>query len=274
MGSTIKSCNINKSASFFGALFFAIAFASGEVSAETLSIHPVTVELGFSVTRFNYTEFSDAGATLDKELGGLPGLSLKAVRRTSLWEWEGNASYDLGSVDYTGQDSAGAPYNTITDEEVGDFSLKLGRWLDDGSTFQPYIGLGHHLWNRNIRSASLAGLFESYNWQYVLLGAKIITYRQSTSDLKLDISLIRPVNPSMYVAAYDATLHLESRNGLRLMLTAHSKLTENTTIILEPYYEYWQLGRSPSIIAGKYTVYEPASKTKNVGVNLRFGKLF
>ncbi len=243
-------------------------------AAEALPSGISSVEIGVSALRFNYAEYKADGTTWDRELGTIPGLSFKLTQRFSVWEWEGMANYHYGRVDYTGQTNLGVPYNTRTDEGIGDVALRLGCWFEGSHPIMPYAGLGYRRWDRDIRPASLAGLFESYRWKYTWLGAKIIAHQQGASNLMLDISWIKPIDPVLHVEAYHASLNPESRNGLRLMLTSHTVLHENTTLILEPYFEYWELGRSPSVITGGITIYEPASKTKNLGFNLRIGRMF
>lgn len=233
--------------------------------------------------RFNYAEYNPAGNVLDKEQGVMPGLSFRFAQRRyawgGAWEWEGLAGYHHGRVDYTGQTQSGVPYNTNTDEEISDFALRMGRWFEGSYPVMPYAGLGYRRWDRDILPAGLGGLFESYRWKYAWLGAKILAYQQETSNLTLDIGWIKPIDPEMLVdfrGAYNATprLKLGSRAGLRLMLTSHLTIRENTTLIMEPYYEYWQLGRSPLITTGGISVLEPASKTRNFGFNLRIGRAF
>lgn len=239
-----------------------------------------TAEIGLSLLRFDYAEFNDDGSTLDRELGGIPGWSFKFSQHYPDWEWEGLASYHQGRVDYTGQTQAGVPHNTNTDEEVVDVALRMGRWFEGSYPVMPYAGLGYRRWNRDILStSSVGGLFESYRWKYAWLGAKIIAYQQGASNLMLDIGWIRPLSPVMFVdfkGAYNISpnLYPESRNGLRLMLTSRSEIRENTALIVEPYYEYWKLGKSPTVVTGGIPVCEPASKTKNFGVNLRLGRRF
>jgi len=263
-----------KSASLIGALFFVLLFSLNESAAEALQPAAYTAEIGVSAMRFHYAEFKDDGTILDRELGNIPGLSFRLTQRVSAWEWEGKASYHYGRVSYTGQTNFGVPYNTRTDEGISDVALRLGRWFEGSYPIMPYAGLGYRRWNRDIRSASLAGLFESYRWKYAWLGAKIIAYQQGSAHFTLDIGWLRPIEPVMHVGAYHASLYPESRDGLRLMLTNYMTLSEKTTLILEPYYEYWELGRSPGVTTGGLTVYEPASKTTNLGFNLRLGWVF
>ena len=258
----------SKSARFIGALF--LAFALTEVSAAEVAQPSVTTaEIGLSVLRFDYTEYKDNGSTWNRELGGIPGMSFRLTQRYSSWEWEGVASYHHGRVAYTGQTSLGIPHNSHTDEEVGDIALRLGRWFGGSYPVMPYAGLGYRQWDRDI-----GVLFESYRWKYAWLGAKIMAHQRRASIFMLDIGWIKPLDPEMHVNVYNVSLSPESRDGLRLMLTSYMSLSKNTTLMLEPYYEYWELGRSPSIVNGRFIIYEPASKTTNLGFNSRLGRKF
>jgi hypothetical protein len=83
----------------------------------------------------------------------------------------------------------------------------------------------------------------------------------------------------MYVdfkGAYNAApeLYPQSKFGLRLMLTSRLALTHDTHLTLEPYFENWGLGRSPTATQNGISVFEPTSKTNNVGFNLRLGRMF
>jgi hypothetical protein len=264
----------NKGASLTGALFFAVVFMPTECAADDRQSGTYTAEIGVSTLSFNYAELNDAGATLDKELGSIPGLSFRLAQRQSDWETDLLASYHYGRVDYIGQTQSGVPYNTRTDEKVGDFALRLGRWFEGSYPVMPYAGFGYRRWDRDILGGG--GYFESYYWKYVWLGAKFVAYQRAATNLMLDIGWVRPLDPvlDVYGAFNNPTLSPGSRSGLRLMLTSRLMLVENTALILEPYYEYWQLGRSPSVSSGGSTIYEPESKTRNFGMNMRLGMMF
>jgi hypothetical protein len=261
----------NKSAGLIGALFLVLGFIQMGSAAEVAQPSATTAEIGFSVLRFDYAELKDDGTTWDKELGSIPGLSFRLTRRYASWEWEGMASYYYGRVDYTGQTNLGTPYNTHTDEEISNVALRLGRWFEGSYPVMPYAGLGYRHWNREIQPSSLGGLFETYRWKYANVGAKVMFYKHGSSNFMLDIGWIKPIDPVMHAGIYNTSLNPESQDGLQLMLTSHMAITENTILILEPYFEYWKLGFSPSVTSGGITVYEPASRTKNLGINLRFG---
>lgn len=257
-----------------------VASAAGEIGRA-----PFKVEAGVSALRFDYTEYKGDGSIWDMEQGVIPGLSVRFGQRLSAWEWEGVGSYHHGRVDYNGQTNLGAPYATRTDETIADFALRIGRWFGAGHPWMPYAGLGYRRWDRDILPGLsvdgkwVGGLFESYRWKYVWTGAKFIALQKEKTRLVLDGGILVPIDPEMHVdfkGTYNISpvLYPESRTGLRVMLTSSHALSVNTELTLEPYYEYWELGRSPIVNDGGVSVYEPASKTSNLGLNVRLVRMF
>jgi hypothetical protein len=273
----ILSFTNNKSARSLGALFFAcFILIPAEVVAASKEPVSLKAEVGISALRFNYSEFGDTGGILDKELGGIPGLTYKLTLRHSAWEWENIGSYHQGQVPYAGQTNFGVPYNTRTDERIGDISLRLGHWFGERYPFMPFVGIGYRRWDRNILPGTLGGLFESYRWKYAWAGSKLMVYHDAASSFTLDIGLLKPLRPELLVdfkKAYNVEpmVYPESKLGLRVQMNSSFAINRRSSLSLEPYYEYWELGRSPNITAGAVTLYEPASKTRNIGLNLRLG---
>lgn len=227
-------------------------------------------EAGFSVVRFHYQEFNDVGSLLDTERGGIPGLSLNLEWKRAAWVLEGVSSYHEGKVSYTGYTSFGDPYNTRTNEKVADVALRAGKWLDTRYPVMPYLGIGYHHWDRDILPGSISGLFETYRWPYLWFGAKVIVAKQKSAQHFVDVGFLKPINPQMQAINYSPILYPESRLGFRGVFTSNFTLTKNARVTFEPFYEYWNLGSSP--ISNSW--YEPASKTNNVGVNIRIGQDF
>lgn len=270
---------VKKSAGCFGAFFFLIIFVPLAAATEAVQPDARHAEIGFSLLRFNYSEYKDDGSTWDRELGGILGGTLRFAQRSSDWEWEGTAGLHYGRVDYAGETSLGAPYNTRTDEMIVDGAVRLGCWFDVRYPVMPYAGIGYRQWDRNILPGGVGGLFESYRWPYAWLGAKIVAQQDAESQLILDIGLLQPISPGIHIdfkGTYNAApvVYPESKTGLRVMVTANWTLAQEMYLTLEPYCEYWELGRSPLVTTGGVSVYEPASKTSNIGLNVRLGRSF
>lgn len=264
------------------ALFFFLCLLTIPVESTASSLEsPLSfkTDIGISALRFDYAEFDDSGSVLDKEMGGIPGLSLKLSLRQADWEWETAGSYHQGQVPYDGQTNFGVPYQTRTDERIGDISLRLGHWFGERYPFMPFAGIGYRRWDRNILPGTLGGLFESYRWKYIWAGSKWMVYHNGASSYTLDLGLLKPISPELIVdfkKAYNVepVVYPESKLGLRLQLNSSFAITAHSDLSVEPYFEYWELGRSPSVTAGAVTLYEPASKTRNAGLNLRLGWTF
>ena len=271
--------SIRKSASLAGVLFLAIATLSLDSTAAPSTPDSVTAEIGVSAMRFKYREYDDGGNTLDTEQGGIPGISLRLGQRLAAWEWQGIASYHQGRVDYIGQTNTGDPYNTRTDEMIGDIALRLGRHFGVDHPWVLYGGVGYRRWDRDILPGTVGGLFESYRWPYLWLGTIFTALQLDQTQLMLDVGLLKPLAPKLHVdfeGTYSVSpvVYPESRVGLRMMLTSKTRLDENTFLNVEPYFEYWNLGRSPDVATGGIVVHEPASKTGNIGINIRYGWMF
>lgn len=239
-----------------------------------------TVEVGISAIRFKYEEYSNIdGSVLDTEQGGVPGVSLKLGWYPAKWKLETIASYHQGQVDYTGQTNLGVPYNTRTDEKIGDVAVRVGRSLNEHFPVTPYFGLGYRRWDRDILPGTVGGLFESYRWTYIWLGTQVQWSDSKSSKHIFDIGLIRPLDPSLTIdfrGAYNSSplVYPVAQNGLRLLSTSSFKIHTNIQLTFEPYFEYWGLGQSPVATSNGVSVYEPSSKTGNFGVNLRLGRVF
>ena len=280
MGKSLSTGFINnKSAKYLGALFFAMVALSAQGSTLPGRTGSNQAEFGISALRFQYEEFNNTGGILDKELGGIPGVSARLTMQRSGWEWESNGSYHHGQVPYAGQTNLGVPYNTRTDETIGDVSMRFGYWFKAPLSIMPFIGIGYRRWDRNILPNSLGGLFESYRWKYAWAGSKFRLSGDTASGTVLDIGLLKPLNPELKVdfkVTYNVepTVYPEGKLGLRIMSTTHLAFTRHSEMVIEPYYEFWELGRSPDVTAGSVTLYEPASKTRNLGLNVRFALLF
>lgn len=239
----------------------------------------LTPEVGLSTLRFNYVEYADTGRVLDTEQGGMPGLTLKLEVKQLGWVLEGVGSYHQAQVSYTGETNFGVPYNTHTDEKIGDVAVRVGRWFDTQYPVMPFAGIGYRRWDRDILPATLGGLFESYHWKYAWIGAKVLLSKEATAMHVLDIGLLKPIHPKMAIdfkGAFNASPQVfpEARLGLRLLLSSKIPITQEINLVIEPYGEYWELGRSPLVTQNAVSVYEPQSKTRNIGLNVRIGKNF
>ncbi len=231
------------------------------------------VWLGLSVTDFQYKEFSDLDELLNREDGPVPGLRFAVASSAGSLLIGLEATYQTGSVDYDGQLQNGTPHKTRTDETFIDVSFSLGRQF--GMWSEVYLGGGYHQWDRDIQpSGRVSGLFERYTWIYVLLGGEQLLWQNGKHRLSLNAQMTYPINPTMALniaGSGDVSLDLGSQPGFRLQAPWRKRLASGLQLEVAPYYEYWQLGRSPDVRVGTWIIHEPRSETGNLGITLSLG---
>jgi len=250
------------------------------VSDETPSKAALTTSLGLSAMVFNYAEYGDNGGLLDYEYGVLPGVMADISRTQRDWFVTGKLSYFSGDVLYDGQTQSGLSITTHTDQNILDLFLQMGRRFHpiDHFGYTLYAGVGEHRWTRDIRSTTtVQGLTERYRWEYVALGAMANLHETNRSRWEMNLRWQRVVDPQVDVdfrGAYDSSqLTLGERTGLHFSVPWTRRLSDRSQLVIEPFYERWELGRSANhdltaqgAVVG--TVFEPQSVTNNRGVTV------
>ena len=255
------------------------AFAANKPTSQSIS-------LGLALQDFGYKEFSDQNTLLDREDGWIPGISGSYSRQTGKYSLDINLSYLKGNVVYDGQTQGGLPHKTHTNEQIIDTSISLGI-LDPVKLANPtvlYFGLGFREWQRDILPTStVLGLFETYSWHYGFIGGKIELLRKEKLSLWLDGRFTRPINPTMNICLsnFDCeNLNLGVSTSGRVSVPVHYQLHTNNKLIIEPYFESWNFGRSPDkalTINGTPTgsvIHEPRSETRNIGITVNISSQF
>lgn len=231
--------------------------------------------LGLTATSFDYEEFSDAGASLDREQGWLPGVQAGLDRDYGRWFLETGLHWSAGRIDYRSPAAS-----SRTDEDVRSLELIAGIPLQaaDRRRTSLVAGLGYREWQRDIRPTSTAsGLRETYRWGYGVLGLRAEQPFNAGTRVVVDVQLTRTIRPDIKVrfdnSFDDVSLDLGAENGFRLSLLFDHRLNESKTVWVMPWYEYWELGRSADSVltsngtpAG--TVHEPRSETGSYGISM------
>jgi hypothetical protein len=240
---------------------------SADLSPET----DMSVSAGVSFLDFHYAEYNVDGGLLDYENGLLPGFAVEVTRRESDWFVTGKLGYHAGDVLYDGQTQTGTAVVTRSDAIILDVFFQLGRQFhtDGRPSYSLYGGVGHHYWHRAIRSTgTVSGLTEIYRWDFAALGWDHVLDEGDHHTWKIDLRIQRTLSPSMEFNA--VTFPLAERNGARIAFPWSRPLQKKQRLSIEPYYERWELGRSPSrevILNGKtVSAYEPDSVTNNRGI--------
>jgi hypothetical protein len=246
---------------------------------------PLEVEAGASVMDFGYREFSDSGTLLDREDGRIPGLVARLGGKSGAWQFTGELSHHAGDVTYTGRTNVGGMVSTITAETVTGLSATLTRRI--GNRTNPeitlYGGFGYTDWTRDIQPTTtaggqpVAGLLENYYWWSGFVGSRLEMAAQPGVRFGAEVRLMRIIAPELEInfgGLYDdASLDLGEDWGMRLVLPARFRVTATSWLIVEPWIEQWEFGRSATATLTRNgtpagTVFEPASETGNFGVSL------
>jgi hypothetical protein len=244
-----------------------------------------------SALNFGYKEFDDSGALLNREDGLIPGVAFSLNRYQNKWLMAADFSYHTGSVQYQGQTTTGIPANSTTHQKITDVSAHAERWIttQGGWDWAPYFGAGFHQWVRDIQPTTLAsgatasGLYETYDWGLVFGGGKFTLYDSGKSHWVGDMRLTYHVMPKMKVdfrGQYDnATLPLGARLGTRLAFPWRYELDSQTSLMVEPFYERFELGRSDTVIitsngVAAATAFEPRSISQHYGLQVGISEHF
>jgi hypothetical protein len=178
------------------------------------------------------------------------------------------------------------PHKTHTNEKIFDSTILFGV-IDAIRLSNPsalYFGLGFREWRRDILpTASVQGLFEKYSWYYGVIGGRVELLRNKKMSLWLDGRFTRPIDPVMNICLsnFDCMdLRLGVNTSGRIALPINFRAFRNSNLIIEPYFESWDFGRSASeelTINGAPaggSIYEPRSESRNVGVTLSISREF
>jgi hypothetical protein len=243
------------------------------------------VQAGASFLDFGYQEFADNGALLDREDGRIPGFVARLAGSSRVWTLAGELSHHAGDVDYRGKTNTGGAVSTITDETITNLAVTLGRrfgrcaWRDS----RIYVGIGYNDWHRDIRPTQtaagqpVAGLVEDYVWWSGFAGAAFDFLASPGMRFGADARVIRIIDPQLEIdfggLFDDASLDLGEDWGMRIALPARFRIKAASWLVVEPWYERWEFGRSRDTSLTQNgspagTVFEPASETENIGVNL------
>lgn len=259
--------------------------------ASAQSVNESEFSISGSLMHFDYREFNDNGRLLDHEEGYLPGLLLGISQSYEQWAFAGNLSLHRGDTAYIGYTNTGIPITTTTQQNLAGLSLQAEYWLSrtQGGDLAVYFGTGYRQWERDILSTTTAGgspvggLFETYTWWSGFAGIKAALFDAGYGRCLLDMRIAQTIAPAIQVnfhGNYDnAQLALAERWGARLALPWRYALEQDSSLLVEPYAEYHEFGRSSAApltsngaVVG--SLFEPASQTMVFGVLVGISQRF
>ena len=247
----------------------------------------IEIEAGVGLLGMHYKEFDDNNVVLDREDDPIVGVRLLLREYYNGKFAELGGSFHSGSVTYLGktQPPDNTPVQTSSDADIFDIYFHFGKWRKQSATdYAVYAGLGYRYWFRYIRPGfdalnnPVAGIAEEYYWPYGILGMKFAFQTTSNVKIQLDLRAMRMFAAKMDIdflgfGGYDDTsVDLGSRWGGRIGLPIHVKLLPRQQLIIEPYIEVIDIGKSNTVevtsggVPTGTLIYEPRSETRNVGL--------
>ena len=240
-----------------------------------------TVEVAFKKYHLHYQE--DAP---DYETGWMTGMHLSYKNQNESTKQYWKISYDTTNHNdqYIGglQDQAGnylGDFRTITKNKITNREVVFATPVTDAKSAYTYIGIGYHNWDRDILgSGGVAGLSEKFSWKYIPIGYrneyKIDNKWVGAVDIALRFMFdgkMKVPNPS---TIDPFQVNLGSKVGFKLELPYTYHMNSNWTMVIKPWYEYWEIGQSNyvpqtinGVVQGNYVVYEPGSKNNQIGID-------
>lgn len=258
------------------------------IAAPTFASHTQGVFVDADMRLFDFAEFDDSGSRMVSETGWVYGANTRIA-----YEWDdiitsAKLSLFSGAVRYDGHTQAGVPHQTTTVQAIEEYEFTVGKIYDSWSAADfvvIYGGLGLHRWERDIKNkGNIAGQYELYQWGYLHVGAEGFIVKKARGSWMVQLKLLRSFMPNMYVKLKTTefggkTLKLGSHYGARLALPYSYHFSRRWEVRFEPYFEAWELGRSPHYQLDDkqgYTtdvgIHEPRSSSHFYGFNI--GALF
>lgn len=219
---------------------------------------------------------------VDGEDGFLPGVNVDFLAYLGgRWMIRGLIDFDFGKTQYFGALTNGTPISSPTNVVILDLAAEVGYSLLHSPTYRitPFVGFGHHYWNRGL--TGIGSYLERYYFIYLPVGVR---YDQTLSeDFLIAVDLTFYLNLGGHIDVYfsqlvppqqDATGTLGKSSGIRIQAPIDYKLTDNFTLRLVPFFEYFGIGKGDEFVTKDAngvptgTAHEPASSTTLYGARL------
>jgi len=248
----------------------------------TPTVAELQLTLSPSLLYFDYTEFSTSDQILNREHGGLPGVTTKLSYSINPdWLISVYSSYYKGTVKYTGQTQKGIPHITTT--RTGLF--RLGGRVEKNifKNIHLFIGTQIHEWERDIQDNNVIGIYEIYKWFEHSIGISTEIFFSKEALLNIEASYLATTNGTIDVDLSrvdfgSARLDLGNDSGLNLNLSWKRARENGFYYGLSLFFESRNFGRTNTkkTQGGSRMVFvtEPRSEMRNRGATLNTGYYF
>ncbi|MBF0623100.1 MAG: hypothetical protein HQL54_14375 [Magnetococcales bacterium] len=238
-------------------------------------------QVGLKSVFLFHEEKQVSGDQLLTEQGWMPGLFGQLD-----WCWDercllAQAEWLRGPVNYYGQTQLGQQANTETREDIIDVRI-VGSFPTIKDNLHGYIGLGHHIWQRDILSSQVAmGIDEYYQWSYLLGGFSYVA-TVLNRDFQISGSVKKSFNETLDVqfkSVNHATSEIKLPSGVGVAFDIKKKfaLSKGISVSVGPEFSMWMFDRSDAfplrengITVGNAT--QPEFKHYFAGLSVSFSK--
>jgi len=259
-------------------------YDASATSARSYDTRYSSLEFGLIYYYYDYKEVNEPPPFKSTESGWLPGIYLGYEYKkpsdvyTKIYGHiaGGDLTYD-GSVLQTG-----APFsydsNHFFFKVEGDIGYTVP--ISDKLLLIPYTGYGYRYWRRG-ETENIRGVWsykEIYTWNYIPVGVKLdyaVDNRWSIGG-NAAVHFMFGGRMTAYLSERSSSLSdlefdLGNEPGYYVEVPVSYRFDKNWSFNFTPCYQYSEIGKS-NIVAGG--AYEPASETKQYGVNLGVSYLF
>jgi hypothetical protein len=257
-------------------------------------------ELRLGLLRFEYAEYGDRGASLDREMGWVPAVSGEVELRGSRLFGRAAARLAQGNVTYHGRTQSlsdpnldALPVRSKTDVSFVSGELQGGAFLDGARRLALFVAAGARRWTRDIRDAavtardgtpaSVTGLSEIYAWYELQAGARFTFLALPRTAWDLEGRVVRTAGADISVDlgrpfGVDGTarMGLGASTGWRAATTLRQDLEPGVFLVVSLFAEGYAFGASHLYVfqdAGGTTraISEPRSETLGGGLEVGIG---
>ncbi len=234
---------------------------------------PTDITFGLECFHLDYKEELTAPMK-STEAGLIPGFHISTTtnRHYPLYFAVGLA-YAAATETYDGSTQLGAPVTSDTKSSFMRIGVTTNYRSELGGswTLTPHIGYQYREWDRNIQGSG--GIRELYMWHTLPVGFLLNSRVSPTVTMGLDLEASIMVHGTMriYFSGDNVVLTLGNRFGFRITAPVCIGLSDNWSLCLSPYYEWYGYGKSnPYREYDRDLFLEPESTTKLIGITAGF----
>lgn len=243
-------------------------------------IYVKSAQYGIMANSYSYREFknnSDKGTKFMKLTGqnyGIEGRLSFGFDKIENISFITRLHLDFGDLDYKGAYQGG----NYGDLEMGGnsndiFEISLVAMATNYHVLSPYIGFAYRKLDNML--AGSGGYERISKYYYIPMGLKLHLFEDSDLKINSDIEYDYFLEGSQYSAVAGGIDKSQNEGyGYRLTLN-FEKMFNNKSILISPFFKYWEIKDSQKIISGNSIYWEPYNETIEAGIkfSLKFDSL-